>query len=728
MTKNINMFFLFVLILFLILPQPGFTEAKYTTGEEDKKAVKLEEMVVTATRTETDVDSAPASVTVISKDDMSFRDIHTIDDALKYEGGIYNGKLRGMPSGNHTLIMLNGLPLNSGWFGGIRWENIATENVERIEIIRGPSSALYGGNAMGGVINIITSEPKKFEAKGKVGYGSDNTVRYSFHIGDRFTDKLSLRLGYESEETDGYSTQLIQRSIKSGSGTLTGGYEMFSRSGKRKWVVGDAGDRNQKRWNVNFNSVYDLTDTGSLVFDFQMGHREYSYDYPHTYLQDASGNPAFTGSVDAGNGEGATVSSSNYIKSGIRETETPSYMLTYRELFGSVSFTGKVGYYHEDMWYTSPKARGSDNRDNAPGIVREFDTDTWFSDLQITVPVADTHLLTSGFYFRYDDFDQGEFNLAYYRDEHSKTSSKTVMTQGKDIFYAVYLQDEWQIMDELTLFAGARFDYWEASNGKSGSVGNEKKLVSRDDSAISPKISVVWKPVVNTVIKGSVGKAFRAPTLYDLYRTYGSPSRMIYSNPDLEPETLWNYEIGVDQYLFNRALKLSATCFHTDIKDLIYTYDIGDDSHKDNVGDARINGIELGVSARPFDWLNLWSNYTYNDSKIKKQDHDPEMEGKKITGMPVRTINLGTEISYKWIAASLMGRYTGRIYKQRYNNGIDDVYGANSRCWLWESKLTVSPWEHAQLSFSVENLFDKEYFDYYVGRERSYFVEMSLKW
>ena len=104
------------------------------------------------------------------------------------------------------------------------------------------------------------------------------------------------------------------------------------------------------------------------------------------------------------------------------------------------------------------------------------------------------------------------------------------------------------------------------------------------------------------------------------------------------------------------------------------------------------------------------------------------MEGKKITGMPVRTINLGSEISYKWITASLMGRYTGRIYKQKYNDDIDDVYGANTKCWLWETRLTVSPWEHAKLSFSVENLFDREYFDYNIGKERSYFVELSLKW
>ncbi|MDL1964522.1 MAG: TonB-dependent receptor plug domain-containing protein, partial [Deltaproteobacteria bacterium] len=408
-----TMTILSVLITFLALPVIGFAE-EYTTGEEvkkeKKKTVELEEVVVTATRTETDVDSAPASVTVISKEDMKFRDIHTIDDALKFESGIYKGQLRGLSS-SKTLVMLNGMPLNSGWFGGIRWDNIATENVQSVEIIRGPSSALYGGNAMGGVINIITSAPKKFEAKIEAGYGSDETVRYSFHIGDRFMDKLSLRLGYESEETDGYPTRLVQRSISSssGSGTLTGGYGMLSRSGKRKWVAGNEGERYEERWNVNLNAAYDLTDTGSLALDFQMGHREHGYDHPHTYLQDASGNQAFSGSVDVGNGENISVSPSNYIKSGIRVIKTPSYMLTYRELFGSVGFTGKVGYQHEDMWYTSPKAKGSDNYENAPGIVREFDTDVWFSDLQTNIPVGDSHLLTSGFYFRCNDFDQGEF-------------------------------------------------------------------------------------------------------------------------------------------------------------------------------------------------------------------------------------------------------------------------------------------------------------------------------
>jgi outer membrane receptor protein involved in Fe transport len=76
--------------------------------------------------------------------------------------------------------------------------------VTRIEIIRGPASALYGGNAMGGLINIITDSPKQLEAVAKIGYGSDETLRHSVSLGNRFMDKLSLHLGYEIDAKIGY--------------------------------------------------------------------------------------------------------------------------------------------------------------------------------------------------------------------------------------------------------------------------------------------------------------------------------------------------------------------------------------------------------------------------------------------------------------------------------------------------------------------------------------------
>ncbi|MCK5509250.1 MAG: TonB-dependent receptor [Desulfobacterales bacterium] len=727
-----------------------FTVSEFGFAEEtekETKVIKLGNVVVTATRTEKDVDSAPGSVTVITKEDIAKLNIRSLDEAIKYETGVFvkhtkglsdsmpSVHLRGLYGPDRTLILLDGIPLNEGYTGAVDWGCISKENVERIEIIRGPASALYGGNAMGGVINIITSTPKKLQANASFGYGSDKTYRYSAYIGDRFMDKLNIGIGFESEETDGYPTSLRTKSIKSGDDTtLTGGYgtvyptdTKYHDAGDSTWVVGDKGNNPAKRWNVNFKTKYDLTDTGSIAFNLQTGLHEYGCERPNTYLRDENGDPTFSGNVDVGGGQYAKVSPSKYDLGGMGEKKESNYSIAYKETFGSIALNGKVGYQKRDKWYTSATAS---DYDNAGGTLSDADTYSWFTDVQTNIPLGDKHLLTCGLYFRHDDFDQSAYNLSFYRDEDSKTE-KTTITEGNDRFYAVYLQDEWEILDNLTLFTGVRFDYWQAFNGKSGKVGNVEEFKEPDDSAFSPKVAVVFKPVQNTVIKSSIGRAFRAPNIYELYRTWPSTSssKIYYSNPDLGPETLWNYEIGIDQYFFSRGLKLSATYFHTDIDDLIYSYDKGEDNYTDNAGKAKIDGIELGIHAIPIDWLRLWCNYTYNDTEIKKHDYKPEVEGKKITGTPESTINLGTEITYRWITASIAGQYLGEIWKSELNDDVKNVYSGNSeKYWLWDAKLSVAPIKNVEISFSVENLFDKEYYEYYVGGERTYFGEVSLKW
>ena len=723
--------FIFVLV---------FTIRGFATAEDKKEGevIKLGEVVVTATRTEKDVDSAPGSVSVITDKDIKRLRIHTVDEAVKYEAGVFarhtkglansmpKVQLRGLYGQYRTLIMVNGIPLNAGYNGLVDWNTLSTENVERIEIIRGPSSALYGGNAMGGVINIVTKTPKKFYANARCGYGSDDTYRYSLNLGDRFIDKLSLGLGFEREETGGYPTSLVTRSIRSGTGTLTGGWETENTSGTRKWVVGDTGDNKAERWNLHLETKYDLTDTGNIAFNFQKGHHRYAYDRPHTYLRDKNGNPAYSGYVDCGGGRRASVYPSNYL-SGMGEKDDSNYFLAYKETFGLVTFNGKAGYQDRDLWYTT--RRGSGTYDNAAGHLKDSNTKSWFTDLQTNIPLGDKHFLTFGLYFRYDDYKDREYDLSFYRDEHSKTG-KTGLTEGKDRFYAAYVQDEWNITDKLTLFTGVRLDYWEAFDGKAGNIGSVQEFKEPNDSAVSPKVAAVFKPLADTIVKASVGRAFRAPNIYELYKTWTSSYGTVYhSNPDLDPETLWNYEIGVDQYLFSRRLKLSATYFHTDIDDLIYSYYEGKNQYKENAGEAKIDGIELGISAKPVDWLRLWGNYTYNDSEIKKHDYKPEVEGKKIANMPVSTANLGAEVTYRWITASVAGQYLGKIYKSELNDDVHDVYGGyTQKYWLWNTKVTVAPVKNFEVSFSVENLFDREYYDYYVGRERSYFVEACIRW
>ncbi len=712
----------------------------------------MEELVVSATRTEKKIDDAPASVTVITKEDMEKYNIQTLDDAIKYEAGLYvrRGKgiadaiprvqMRGLYGQNRTLVLLDGIPLNGGYSGNVSWNNISFDNVERIEVIRGPASALYGGNAMGGVINIITATPQKLEAGAHLGYGSDDTIGYGVYAGDLLFNRMSVMLGFEGESTGGYPTALVTRSIYSGGGNLYGGYPMKSTSKTPKWVVGDKGDNTAERWNANFKSIYRIRETGKLSLEFQYGHHEYDYDPPHTYVHDSNGLPSYKGKVDIHGIEHATIYPSSFVYYSGKGDEDFTFLTTqYSDKFGHLSLAAKAGYENRDHWYTVAKPRGDQNYEDAPGNLSESDTDSWFSDIQATLPVGSNHTLTFGFYFRTDDFDNDGYTLSYYRDKDSKID-KTDITSGNDRFFAFYLQDEWKILDNLTFYGGLRFDYWETFDGESGPIGSVEKYDDNDDYALSPKFSAVWNPLKETYLRASIGRAFRAPTIYELYRTWVGSWATYHSNPDLDPETLWNYEVGVDQYLFNRRLKLAATYFHTDLEDVIESYKVGRDQYKDNISRAEIDGVEVEAFAYPFNWLKLWANYTYNHSRVTENDRNPEAEGNYLPNVPIRIINVGSEITYDWFKASIAGQYIGRIYTSELNDDLDDVYGGNTKCWLWDAKVSLNggvipaliPSVHQkppfELSFSVENLFDRDYFESYVGRDRSYYGEIRFKW
>ena len=181
-----------------IKAQQTGTEETASSSENAKVPAKasaqgqhqMADVVVTATRTEVEADKAPASVSIITREDMERQNMRTADDALRYEAGVYTRRsrgvqdpaasstvsMRGLSQSKRTLILVDGIPFNEGYSGGVTWSAIPVDSIDRIEVIRGPGSALYGGNAMGGVINIILRVPQKTEAmaRGGVGGGRSN--------------------------------------------------------------------------------------------------------------------------------------------------------------------------------------------------------------------------------------------------------------------------------------------------------------------------------------------------------------------------------------------------------------------------------------------------------------------------------------------------------------------------------------------------------------------------
>jgi outer membrane cobalamin receptor len=178
---------------------------------------------VTATRKPEDLLTSASSVNVVSRSELEARNVQTIDEGLDQVPGLYVQRiqgladteasvyLRGFNGPNRTLVLLDGQPINDSFFGTVPWNVVPADEVETIEVVRGPFSSLYGGNALGGVINIRTRRPTHRSFDLGEEYGSNATNRILAHYADslgklgvknRWTGAITARYSRATFETD----------------------------------------------------------------------------------------------------------------------------------------------------------------------------------------------------------------------------------------------------------------------------------------------------------------------------------------------------------------------------------------------------------------------------------------------------------------------------------------------------------------------------------------------
>ncbi len=181
---------------------------------DDSNPLELDTIIVTATRTEISVGDAIVPVTVITRAQIEQSLASDVSEILRFEAGLDLGRnggpgqstsifMRGTES-NHTLVLVDGVRINPGTIGGAALQNIAPEVIERIEIVKGPRSALYGSDAIGGVINIITRRPVGNTTDARVGMGSYATRSGFFSSGQQLA-KGELSASVNWQQTDGFS-------------------------------------------------------------------------------------------------------------------------------------------------------------------------------------------------------------------------------------------------------------------------------------------------------------------------------------------------------------------------------------------------------------------------------------------------------------------------------------------------------------------------------------------
>lgn len=574
----------------------------------------LPSITVTATRTERPIDEVPASVSVLNEKDLATKSRQNIAKALLDIEGIdfvaqqsvghqVTPTLRGISDPKYTQVLVGGMAQDSivsqvMGRGGLNF--VPLHDVERIEIVRGPASALYGPNTIAGVINVL---PKRWTggpgAEIDTSYGSHNTRTLGAAVGTA-NDIFDIRLSVLDAQSDGY------KSVQTAD--LSGQYDLAPRD-----------------WKDNKFGLM----MGFLPADnheFTLGLRKYA-----TRSVAYGGRPNTRNDLD---GELVTL---GYIYDLSENTNV------------KIDFTGTKleQRYTFDPWFYGIL--------DTPGTVSAVDlalfyyggrnsASTFFQALLQTRPFADNELIL-GYSRDAGDFEQyGVF---------ASTGVRTV-TGSKSQIDGLFVQDE-QRFGALTLTAGIRLDRIELSpdtvNGvpknDSGSVAN----------VVNPRVGARYHATEATSFYASYGTAY-TPAL-NLYR-FVQPSATRVDNPDLKPESSKTYEIGMNNRLAVGTFRTAL--FHTDYQDRITlgTDAATGLQQFQNIAAVKVSGLEFAFQGDLRGGWKPYANFSYTKARDYAGGGAPGTQSRRIAP---RKFNIGVTYAPAdaW-SATLNARYVSALY------------------------------------------------------------------
>ncbi|CQR70152.1 Colicin I receptor precursor [Sporomusa ovata DSM 2662] len=714
----------------------------YAEEVEEQSQYSFEQVVVTATRTLQATKDIPASVTVITANDIEKMNIQSIDQAFIMAAGVYDARLRGMSSitpmvnmrgvGSQTLVLVDGQPLNDAYIGFVTWSSIPIDSVERIEIVKGTGSTLYGSQAMGGVINIITKNSQQSQASVSSRWETNNTWMHQVAISDKLTDKLSYQLNYEKKSTDGYGSNLAVVSPTQGTGTgsVTGWKRSTTPKGVNNYIVGDMGNSTWNEDNIGGKLIYKFSDNRTLTASILHNKYEFGYGSEHNFL--TMNGVSFTGNADVGNGNMITVNDRTFwAQPGGRETNV--YTMSYRDGENGWTFSGGLTDTVKNYIIRASNLDGT-------GRVQDMPSSRLNMDLQKEIRFSPNDLAVFGVHYGKDKMSAQEYYQSNWRDFGSKTGLYN-QAAGNASTIAFFGQNEHKFSNKISLTTGLRYDRWSTDGmTQAGPAINPSYYSERSDSAVSPKIALQYTMDQTSSMYLSWGKAFQAPDLYSIYSSSignGVPYNILNDpNPDLKPQKITTVELGGKKKLSDKT-NLSMAVFHNNITDMIYKRTVGTITrdgntytltHFENTGEGTTNGVEVELSHKVNSIWSAFLNYTQQRPVITKCKANPASEGKIVTYVPEKMLKLGIDYQKEKWHGLLTGNYTSKRYWQDDNSDVvNGVYSSFDPFFVMNIRLKYQWDQHNTIMLGVDNLFDRQYFNYYQAPGRTYALQVTHK-
>lgn len=725
-------------------------------AEKGGDVAELDEVVVTATRTSATLSDAPAAVTVVNAKEIEAKNASRLGDVLDQVPSLYlRGGALGQSQGtigtsgmslrgidqNKTLILLDGQPIQDASSGKVNWRIPFVEDIARVEVVPGAFSALYGSNAIGGVVNIITKQPDKreFIAKVKKGWGDARGEDASIYFRDKMENGLGFAGGLGYQDRDSYVNDFVVKAPScppapapcTPGTSVTGAQAITTREGVPTYLVGDLGTTPWNTTNATAKLFYDLNATDKIYTGINHQVTRVGYTQFNTYLRNAAtGAPVSSGTLGI-NGQRVALTEydfSLWSYAPLHEAAT-RYFVGYEGMVGNdYLLKADLGKIARAYSFTLAGSTAATTWNNGPGTLSDTPNDWLDGTAQLTFPVGSRQVVVAGLALHKDSVNQQIYALSNWRDPGSKTTVNSGYN-GYSTTVSVFAQDEIAATDTVKVYLGGRWDEWKTKGDNFSVVApvGSTSYPARGVSAFSPKMSAVYKPIEAAVLRASFGKSFRAPTNQDMYTSSTSRGRTTTGDPNLQPEHGTTWEAG-GEFRFTENTKVTATYYDTQLSNLIYVrQNSATSSTRINAGKAKVQGIELGATTKLASWLELDANYAYIDSKILENATDPLSVGKRLTDAPRNIVGIGLTAQQGAWSGTLNARYVSHIFWNAQNTDVvEGVPGSYDAHTMVNAKLGYEFSKGVKGSVAVNNLMDTKAYSYFLLPRRNLTTELDF--
>lgn len=663
----------------LIFCKPGYCG-------EFKKDKKLGSIIVTAQKVEENIQEVPVAVTVfdeISIDDFKIENVDDVIDFVpnmtfdaSYAQGSNVSSIRGLKSSTFTgknpvVIFIDGIAQdNSADYG------LDLMNIERIEVLRGAQGTLYGKNAIGGVINIISKKPgNEIDSKIQFEAAEDETYRVKSYInGPIIKDKLFFGLSQNYLKTDGYMENDYPGEDK------VNDEESIAVSSRLRWKPSEKID-------LNFHSSLSHTESGTgTAVNGETGEVKYhELRNPNDEMDYDSYRAALNISYDGG--------------------------------FAQLNSITTFSFYEENM-----------NHDNfylgkwKPTAYSDYFYRTLSQEIRIESKENDSGVKwVGGFYYSFEDTRREE--IAYEYDTRPMFGYKTYYNWPDDTnesVYAVFGQMTYPLSSKLDFTGGLRCEYsekemdyvYELTRSDTGQIlgsdpynptaeTNVEYNIDDSWSVLLPKAILSWRENEDMMFFASISKGYLAGG-FNLCENIKDKAKF-------DEQTSIDYEFGIKTSWFDKRLIFNSTFFYLDIDDMhVYYAPDGRTYITSNAGKASSKGVEIEFMARPLKGLDIIASYGLTHAEYDEYENTRGVDcsGKDIPSSPDYTLNLAAQYrNHHGFFCRLGMQGFGRTYFDEANSVYQESYQIYNAKIGYES----SKWD---IYLYGKNIFDEEYFSF----------------